>query len=153
MFELDDVLWMGKRGESLGELYELCDNSSDNCSNYAEFTVSYCSLHDGRHRILLCGRWLVARKVSEDRVRISDLNARLSYLLTDRTTEDWIWDRLQFFGTDTGATLTPTEVVIMLLLTKSYQDMDSKSYPNRLCRPLQWQIWHEQCHKKLSWVK
>ena len=30
---------MGKRRESLGELYELCDNSTHNCSTYAEFTV------------------------------------------------------------------------------------------------------------------
>ena len=30
---------MGKRRKSLGELYELSDNSSYNCSSYAEFTV------------------------------------------------------------------------------------------------------------------
>ena len=30
---------MGKRRESLGELYELCNKSSYNCSSYAEFTV------------------------------------------------------------------------------------------------------------------
>ena len=38
-FEWDDVFWMGKRRKSLGGLYELCDNSSCNCSSYAEFTV------------------------------------------------------------------------------------------------------------------
>ena len=38
-FELDNVS-NGKRRESLGELYELCDNSCHNCSSYAEFTVS-----------------------------------------------------------------------------------------------------------------
>ena len=30
---------MGKRKESLGELYELCDNSSYTGSSYAEFSV------------------------------------------------------------------------------------------------------------------
>ena len=30
---------MRKRRESLGELYELCDNSNGNCSSYAESTV------------------------------------------------------------------------------------------------------------------
>ena len=30
---------MGKRREILGELYELCDNSSYNCSSVAESTV------------------------------------------------------------------------------------------------------------------
>ena len=30
---------MGKRRESLGELFELCHNSSYNCSSYAQFTV------------------------------------------------------------------------------------------------------------------
>ena len=29
---------MGKRRESLGEWYESCDNSSYNCSSYADFT-------------------------------------------------------------------------------------------------------------------
>ena len=32
-------LRMGERKESLGELYDICDNSSYNCSNYAESTV------------------------------------------------------------------------------------------------------------------
>ena len=40
-FELDDVFLMGKRRESLEELYELCDNSSYSCSSYAEFTVLF----------------------------------------------------------------------------------------------------------------
>ena len=38
-FESDDVFRMGKRSDSLGELYELCDNPSYNCSSYAESTV------------------------------------------------------------------------------------------------------------------
>ena len=38
-FVLDDVFWMEERRESLGELYALCDNSSYNCSSYAESTV------------------------------------------------------------------------------------------------------------------
>ena len=47
MFELYGIssytmfFWMGKRRESLGELDELCDNSSYNCSIYAEFTVCF----------------------------------------------------------------------------------------------------------------
>ena len=46
MFELygisseTKIFLNGKRRESLGELYELRDNSSYNCSSYAKFTVS-----------------------------------------------------------------------------------------------------------------
>ena len=38
-FELDDVFEWRNWGKSLGELYELCDNSSYNCSSYTEFRV------------------------------------------------------------------------------------------------------------------
>ena len=45
-FEIDDVFQMGKRKESLGELYELCDDSSYNCSGYAEFNVRFNVWHE-----------------------------------------------------------------------------------------------------------
>ena len=39
-FELNDVFELGNENwESLGELYELCDNLSRTGSSYAEFTV------------------------------------------------------------------------------------------------------------------
>ena len=36
-FELDGNVFLN--GETKGNLYELCDNSSYNCSSFAEFTV------------------------------------------------------------------------------------------------------------------
>ena len=39
---------MGNRRENLGELYELCDNSSYNCSSYAEFTVFIDDIQSSR---------------------------------------------------------------------------------------------------------
>ena len=37
--------FLNEETKSLRELYELCDNSSYNCSSYAEFTVLHLTFH------------------------------------------------------------------------------------------------------------
>ena len=66
--EFRDVFWMRKRRERLGELYELCDNSSYNYSSYAESTehTSFCYFH------WICFSYIVHHKV-HSQPRLSEL--------------------------------------------------------------------------------
>ena len=67
LFKWDDVLWTGQRRESLGHLYELCDNSSNNCSTYAESTVS------SYDTIIRCVRFEYVRPDTPSRMYASTL--------------------------------------------------------------------------------